>query len=208
MRVLLPAYRRLRRLWRGCARCGASRGCWGGPGRVYAGEVEGVDLLLLDAPHLYDREGGPYNLPGGDWPDNPQRFAALSWVAARIAREGCRGLAPQVLHAHDWQAGSCAGLSGLWRIGRGIGDDRAQHRLSGLGRCGMLDGAAPAARGVPSRSQLEYYGGLSSLKAGLVTADRITTVSPTYAAELMRPEFGMGLQGVIAARGRGRCRAS
>ena len=47
---------------------------------------------------------------------------------------------------------------------------------------------------------LEYYGGLSSLKAGLVTADRITTVSPTYAAELMRPEFGMGLQGVIAAR--------
>jgi starch synthase len=48
---------------------------------------------------------------------------------------------------------------------------------------------------------LEYYGGISSLKAGLVTADWITTVSPTYAAELMRPEFGMGLQGVIAARG-------
>jgi starch synthase len=49
---------------------------------------------------------------------------------------------------------------------------------------------------------LEYYGGLSSLKAGLITADRITTVSPTYAAELMRPEFGMGLQGVMAARAR------
>ena len=47
---------------------------------------------------------------------------------------------------------------------------------------------------------LEYYGGLSSLKAGLVTADAITTVSPTYAAELMRPEFGMGLEGVIATR--------
>ena len=47
---------------------------------------------------------------------------------------------------------------------------------------------------------LEYYGGISTLKAGLVTADRITTVSPTYAEELMRPEFGMGLEGVIAAR--------
>ena len=47
---------------------------------------------------------------------------------------------------------------------------------------------------------LEYYGGISTLKAGLVTADRITTVSPSYADELMRPEFGMGLQGVIAAR--------
>jgi len=47
---------------------------------------------------------------------------------------------------------------------------------------------------------LEYYGGLSSLKAAMVTADRITTVSPSYAAELMRPEFGMGLQGLIAAR--------
>ena len=78
---------------------------WGGPGRVLAGEVGGVPVLLLDAPHLYDREGGPYSGPIGDHPDNAVRFAALSWVAARIAREGLEGWKPDVLHAHDWQAG-------------------------------------------------------------------------------------------------------
>jgi starch synthase len=84
---------------------GGSGGGGGGGGGVLAGEVAGVSLLLLDAPHLYDREGGPYSGPAGDWQDNAQRFAALSWVAARIAREGLSdGWAPQILHVHDWQA--------------------------------------------------------------------------------------------------------
>ena len=201
MRVLMPAYRALR------ARAAAwpvvltEEELWGGAGRVLAGQVDGVNLLLLDAPHLYDREGGPYSGPAGDWSDNAQRFAALSWVAARIAREGLAdGWAPEVMHVHDWQAGFAPAYLAYGGSG-GVGTVMTIHNIA-------FQGWAPAALLGELRlpfeefhpGGLEYYGGLSSLKAGLVTVDRITTVSPTYAAELMRPEFGMGLQGVIAAR--------
>ncbi|MBD3765155.1 MAG: glycogen/starch synthase, partial [Rhodobacterales bacterium] len=106
MRVLMPAYRPLRALCAGWPEVWAEDDLWGGRGVVRAGRVDGTAMLLLDAPHLFDREGGPYNGPGGDWGDNPQRFAALSWAGAQIARAGLAdGWRPQVLHAHDWQAG-------------------------------------------------------------------------------------------------------
>lgn len=201
MRVLLPAYRGLRGRLAGMEEVWREPGLWGGEGVVFAGTVEGVPVLLLDAPHLFDREGGPYSGPGGDWPDNPQRFAALSWVAARIARAGIAGWKPDVLHAHDWQAGFAPAYLAYGGAG-GVGSVITVHNIAfqGWAAAGMVE-ALRLPREAFHPGQLEYYGGLSSLKAGLVTADRITTVSPTYAAELMRPEFGMGLQGVIAARG-------
>ena len=200
MRVLMPAYRALRARIADWPVVWVEEGLWGGRGEVRAGDVAGVQMLLLDAPHLYDREGGPYSGPGGDWPDNAQRFAALSWVGARIAREGLEGWNPQVMHVHDWQAGFAPAYLAYGGSG-GVGTVLTIHNIA-------FQGWAPAhALGnlrLPGEefhpAALEYYGGLSSLKAGLVTADRITTVSPTYAAELIRPEFGMGLQGVIAAR--------
>ena len=78
----------------------------GGPARLLGGKVAGLDLFVLDAPHLYDRPGSIYLGPDGkDWPDNPERFAALSWMAASIAAEGIGNWRPEVLHLHDWQAG-------------------------------------------------------------------------------------------------------
>ena len=200
MRVLLPCYRSLRGMAGDWAEVWVEEGLWGGTGRVLAGDVGGVSVLLLDAPHLYDREGGPYAGPGGDWADNPQRFAALSWVAARMAREGVEGWKPDVLHAHDWQAGLAPAYLAYYGSG-GCGSVMTVHNIAFQGWAPawiMADLRLPASQFYPGA--LEYYGGTSTLKAGLVTADRITTVSPTYAAELMRPEFGMGLQGVIAAR--------
>ena len=200
MRVLLPAYRSLRSRCAGWREVLVEENLWGGVGRVLAGEVAGTSVLLLDAPHLFDRDGGPYSGPGGDFADNAQRFAALSWVGARMAREGFGGWKPQVLHAHDWQAGLAPAYLAYGGTG-GVGSVLTIHNIAfqGWAPAAMLgDLRLPVAAFHPAA--LEYYGGLSSLKAGLVTADRITTVSPTYAAELMRPEFGMGLQGVIAAR--------
>ncbi|MFN4170488.1 MAG: glycogen synthase GlgA [Pseudorhodobacter sp.] len=201
MRVLMPAYRPLRAriadwpvLWR-------EADLFGGAAEVRGGEVAGTDVLLLDAPHLYDREGGPYSGPGGDWPDNPERFAALSWAAALIAEGALSdGWRPEVVHAHDWQAGLAPAY--IAYRGRGVPSVLTIHNVA-------FQGFAPADRLAALRlpadqfhsGALEYYGGISALKAGLVTADRITTVSPRYAEELMRPEFGMGLEGVIAARG-------
>jgi starch synthase len=199
MRVLLPAYRALRGQTAGWPVVWEEADLWGGTGRVLSGEVGAVPVLLLDAPHLYDREGGPYSGPGGEHPDNAIRFAALSWVAARIAREGLEGWKPDILHAHDWQAGFAPAY--LAYHGGGARSLITVHNIA-------FQGIAPAQMlgllRLPGHAfhpeALEYFGSLSSLKAGLVTADWITTVSPGYAAELMRPEFGMGLQGVIAAR--------
>ncbi len=202
MRVLMPAYRPLRGQAADWPEVFGEADLFGGPGRVLAGEAGGVPVLLLDAPHLYDRDGGPYSAPGGqDWGDNPQRFAALSWTAARIAREGLSdGWRPQVLHAHDWQAG----LAPAYLAYGGARDVGTVITVHNIAFQGWAPGGLLGALRLPSdqfhSGALEYYGGLSSLKAGLITADRITTVSPTYAEELTRPEFGMGLQGVIAAR--------
>ncbi|GGW22256.1 glycogen synthase [Gemmobacter lanyuensis] len=201
MRVLMPAYRALRPRLAEWPVVFVEEDLFGGPGRVCAGEVEGVSMLLLDAPHLFDREGGPYNTAGGDWPDNPQRFAALSWVAAKIARHGLGdGWRPQILHAHDWQAGFAPAYLAFGGP-RDVGTVITIHNIAfqGWAEATMVEALRlPAHEFHPAA--LEYYGGLSSLKAAMVTADRITTVSPSYAAELMRPEFGMGLQGLIAAR--------
>ncbi|MEO6300582.1 MAG: glycogen synthase GlgA [Paracoccaceae bacterium] len=201
MRVLMPAYRVLRPQLSGWREVWREEGLWGGEGVVYAGEVAGLQMLLLDAPHLYDRDGGPYGGPAGDWSDNAQRFAALSWVAARIAREGLTdGWSPDILHVHDWQAGFAPAYLAFGGSA-GVGSVMTIHNIA-------FQGWAPAAMLTELRlpadefhpAALEYYGGLSSLKAGLVMADRVTTVSPTYAAELLRPDYGMGMQGVIAER--------
>ena len=201
MRVLLPAYRPVRGRAAGWPVVWEEADLWGGPGRVLSGEVAGVPLLVLDAPHLYDREGGPYSGATGEHPDNAIRFAALSWIGARIAREGLEGWKPDILHAHDWQAG----LAPAYLAYHGNGGCRSIMTIHNIAFQGWAPAHMLGVLRLPSHAfhpeALEYYGGISSLKAGLVTADWITTVSPTYAAELMRPEFGMGLQGVIAARG-------
>jgi starch synthase len=201
MRVLLPAYRALRAQAKSWPVVFEEADLWGGPGRVLAGEVAGVSLLLLDAPHLYDREGGPYSSPIAEHPDNAIRFAALSWVGARIAREGLGDWKPDILHAHDWQAGYAPAYLAYHGSG-GVKSVITIHNIA-------FQGWAPAhmlgVLRLPGHAfhpeALEYYGGISSLKAALVTADWITTVSPSYAAEIMRSEFGMGLEGVLAARG-------
>ncbi len=201
MRVLLPAYRSLRANLQTMDEVWFEHNLFGGDARVMAGEVAGMQVMLLDAPHLYDREGGPYSGPGGDWFDNARRFAALSWVAAKIARDGIEGWKPNILHAHDWQAGFAPAYLNYGGTG-GVASVLTIHNIAFQGWASaqaLQDLRLPAEQFYPSA--LEYFGGLSSLKAGLVNADRVTTVSPNYAAELLRAEFGMGLEGVIAARG-------
>ncbi|MEO0402599.1 MAG: glycogen/starch synthase, partial [Pseudomonadota bacterium] len=105
MRTLLPAYPGLLDKADARKKLFVFADLMGGPARVMAGQAGGVDVLLLDAPHLFDRPGGPYGNPT-DFADNPVRFAALSYAAACIARDGLSdGWRPEVLHAHDWQAG-------------------------------------------------------------------------------------------------------
>jgi starch synthase len=174
---------------------------FGGPARVLRAAASGLDLLVLDAPHLFGRPGNPYTAPdGSDWPDNALRFAALGAVAARVARGGVAGFAPDVVHAHDWQA--ALALAYLkFSPGRHPGTVITVHNLAFQGlfpgemfpRLRLPD-AAFTMQGV------EFHGMVGYLKAGLACADRITTVSPSYAQEIKTPAYGMGLEGLLQAR--------
>ena len=106
--VLLPAYLGLLDRVQHPVVLAEVTNLFGGPARIVGAESGGLRLLLIDAPHLYARPGGPYLDPAGnDWPDNHLRFAALSWVAAGIATGTlplADGWRPDIVHLHDWQA--------------------------------------------------------------------------------------------------------
>lgn len=176
---------------------------FGATARVFAAKSEGCDLLLLDAPHLYDRTGGPYITSGGqDHEDNWARFAALSKVGAMVAEGAIEGYRPDILHAHDWQAALAPVYLAFSAARHRPKTVLTVHNLAFQGsypyevfpRLGLPD-AAWSLEGV------EYYGSVGFLKGGLHAADAVTTVSPTYAEEILTPEGGMGLDGLLRGRG-------
>jgi starch synthase len=173
----------------------------GGPIRLLGGSHAKLDLLVLDAPHLFARPGNPYVMPDGkDWPDNGVRFAALSRIAAEIGQGAIASFVPDIVHAHDWQAGLAPAYL-HYAGGPRPATVMTVHNLAYQGKFPheMLD-----TFGLPPQSftihGVEYYGTVSFLKAGLQFADRITTVSPTYAIEIQGDEAGMGLGGLLRER--------
>jgi starch synthase len=181
MRVLIPAYRGLAKALGRTRPVWSARDLFGGPARVLAGQAGGIPILLLEAAHLYDRPGGPYGNPA-DFPDNPERFAALSWVAAEIATSGLSdGWRPDLVHAHDWQAG----LAPAYLRYRGAATPTILtiHNIA-------FQGLAPADRlarlKLPareySREGFEYWGQISTLKAtGWGPGSRRTSGSGRFA---------------------------
>lgn len=170
----------------------------GGPTRLLSAKVAGLDLLVFEAPHLFDRPGSIYAGPDGkDWPDNPERYAALCQMAAKIAKGAVPGWQPDVIHAHDWQAGLIPEYLGDTRPGTILTiHNIAFHGTANVEKMKVLG----LERARFTQSGFEYWGKISALKAGLMAADRLTTVSPTYATELMTGDFGMGLDGVMRHR--------
>ena len=175
----------------------------GHPARLLKSEISGHPLLILDAPPLFARAGGLYADTGGaDWKDNWRRFAALGRAAADLASGAITGESFNILHAHDWQAGLApAYLRFAPGPGKAADSIITVHNIAFQGRFEQavfpLLGLPPQAYAIDG---VEYYGGVSFLKAGLTSADAITTVSPGYAREIQQPAFGMGLEGVIRAR--------
>ncbi len=201
VRVLIPACPALNDL--------AARGrtvtrfsnLFGGNAEVRATRSEGIDLLLLVAPHHYDRAGSIYLGPdGNDWPDNPVRFAALSLAAAEIASNGIKGWKPDIVNVHDWQTGLVPAYLG--QAGRATPPVvMTVHNIAFQGHADAdLLSKLKLGRELFTPDGIEFYGKINFLKAGLALSDKITTVSPTYAAELLTPEFGMGLDGLLRAR--------
>lgn len=203
MRTLLPGYRAVLQAQPDAVPVFDITDLFGGPAQIRHGTLGDTVLYILDAPHLYDRDGSLYIGPDGrDWSDNPQRFAALSLAAAMIATHGIEGWMPEVLHLHDWQAGlTPVYLRELGAAAR-VKTLMTIHNIAFQGCCSadLLNVLGLPQPGF-SPGGFEYWGQISALKAGIVGATKVSTVSPTYAAELMTPEFGMGMEGVLAARG-------
>lgn len=173
--------------------------------RLLAGKLDSQPLLVLDAPGLFHRDGGPYaDGSGRDWADNGRRFAAFARAAADIAAGIVKGRAFDLVHAHDWQAAMAPAYLrfALPEGGRRVPSVMTIHNMAFQGH---FPAALFAGLGLPARAWaidgVEYHGGVGFLKAGLEAASAITTVSPTYAREIRTAEFGMGLEGLIQNRG-------
>jgi starch synthase len=163
--------------------------------------LEKGDTLLIEAPELYDRDGSPYqDAEGADWPDNWLRFGVLSRVAALLASSASPlEWRPEILHCNDWPTALAPVY--LHFDGSRAASVMTVHNLAfqGLYDASLLGRLElpPAAFAIEG---LEFYGRLSYLKGGLVYADAITTVSPTYAREIQTEELGCGLDGVLRER--------
>jgi starch synthase len=171
-------------------------------GTVLRTAVDGVPVYLLDQFRLF-RRNGIYGEGGRDYPDNAERFGWFS-AAALEALSGL-DLRPQILHLHDWQTA----LAAVWLEVHAAGDPGRQRpatlcTIHNLAYQGRVDAGILPVLGLPSSlfhpEGLEFYGQVNLLKGGIVYADLVSTVSPTYAREIQTPSFGQGLDGVLATR--------
>ena len=179
----------------------------GGTARLLFGRLPaaGVEAYVIDAPGCYRRPGGPYaDANQHPYGDNHLRFALLGWTAAALAQGLDPYWSPTVLHAHDWHAGLAPAYLRAAQ--------QAHHRhfagsvftIHNLAYQGCFAGHHFQEIGLPAHfwgvEGVEFHGQLGFMKAGLYFADRITTVSPTYAREIQGPEQGCGLDGLLRTR--------
>lgn len=152
-----------------------------------------VTWWLLECAALFARPGSPYHdEQGAPHADNTWRFGCFSEVAARLALAGVNGWCPDLVHAHDWHAA----LALAW-LGETSTRPRTVLTIHNLAYQGCCEWSEFAALGLPPHWWQveigEFWGRFSFLKAGLMRADAVTTVSPTYAREIATPASGCGL---------------
>lgn len=175
--------------------------------RLWQGNVDGIDcpILLVEINGLFDRSGNPYQAADGtDWPDNGERFALFSQVVVDVAmdRLGLRWQ-PNVVHCNDWQTGL---VPALLSHESAAGKERpgTVFTIHNLSYGGHFPYALFEGLGLPSAwwhfTGIEFYGVMSMLKAGIVFADHVTTVSPSYADEICTQDYGFGLHGALQQR--------
>lgn len=172
-------------------------------GEVWGLDTEsGLTMYFVDQPEFYQRST-LYHRDGVDYPDNAERFVFFSKAAAHLAFQ--LPWKPEVLHAHDWQAGLAAlfvhhqkRLPG-WGSGPGV-----CMTIHNLAYQGVYPAGQFALTNLPweyfQPAGAEFYGQINCLKAGIVYSDRLTTVSPRYAREIATEEYGCGLDGLLRSR--------
>jgi starch synthase len=169
---------------------------------IYDGRLSSqVDLALIDVPSLFDRPG-VYGERSEDYPDNPLRFAVLSRAAAELARQRFGDGSPfDIVHANDWPTA----LVPKYLKDLGIATP-VVLTIHNVAHQGVFPKDVLPKLGLGwedfTVNGIEFYGSINLLKQGVISADLVTTVSPTYAREIQTPEHGHRLDGVLRAKGR------
>jgi starch synthase len=180
--------------------------------RLYKSKLPGSDvpIYFVEAPEYFDRDDGYHGkslyqqvMPGGykaDYPDNAERFTFF--CRAVLEAIPAIGFIPDVVHANDWQTGLIpAYLAELYRQRPGWGRIRSLYTIHNIAYQGMFPRTVMKLTGLPgwmfNPKQLEFHGQFNFMKAALVFADAVNTVSPTYAREIQTPEYGCGLDGLL-----------
>jgi starch synthase len=160
-----------------------------------------VIVWLVDCPAVFDRPGGPYtDNHGQPWDDIALRFAILCHAAVDIALNNLQlNWQPDVVHCNDWQSGLVPALLSLHSK-----RPATVFTIHNLAYQGIFKQQTFTDLHLPIElwhmDGLEYYGQLSFMKGGLAYADKITTVSPNYAREILEPEFSFGFDGLLKQR--------
>ena len=172
----------------------------------YRGLAPKPGLYLVDLPWAFDRDGGPYlDAHGQDWPDNLERFVLFSQRVAERALLGGFDL----VHVHDWQAAAVVACLDQLAARHNLRRPPVVltvHNLAFQGQQGF-DQLHTARRNLMGLGDhyygsdwFEYFGHFNLLKGALLNAEAVTTVSETYAGEILTPQFGCGLEGILNYR--------
>jgi len=197
--VILPLYRAVREKFPGLALRMENR-----PGllSVWEDRAGSVPIYFIGNNAFFDRDHF-YGTTAGDDRDNGERFAFFS----RAALEALRRLdfKPDIVHAHDWQAATAlAYLKFVYQRDPFFLGTKSVFTIHNLAFQGQFDPSILGRVGLPARlfcpGDLEFFGRVNFLKAGILYADGVTTVSPRYAQEIQTPEFGCGLEGLLHSR--------
>jgi starch synthase len=165
-----------------------------------------VDLVVVDAPGLFDR-AGVYGERGEDYPDNALRFAVLSRAAAELVRQRVAGgRAVDIVHCNDWATALVPTyVRALAKDVPALAAVRTVLTIHNVAHQGVFPKDILPSLGIGWEAftvdGVEFYGGINLLKQGVLTADALTTVSPTYAREIQSPKYGGGLDGVLRGHG-------
>lgn len=199
--LVLPLYRQIREHFK-LADTGQRVNVPLGNGRVACRILShGPFVHFLECDEFFDRDG-LYGTPGGDYPDNAARFIFF----ARAALEACIALRlePDVIHCNDWQTGLIPLYMRTLYQGGPLSKTVTLMTIHNLGYQGLFDVSHFTLTGLPAEwftpEGIEFYGKINFLKAGLIASDVITTVSNTYAKEILTPEYGYGLDGLLRKR--------
>ncbi len=202
-RVILPAYRGVQQKLGPTTILGTLQ-LRGTTCNVLGGELvsgnQGLPVLLVDIPALFDRPGNPYeDLSGHPFEDNAWRFGCFGEAVAQIASGALGIFKPDVVNLHDWQSALAAP-----RLSTQTPRPRIVFTIHNLAYQGQFGRREFDALGLPAAwwqpDFLEFWGGFSFMKGGLNFSDAITTVSPTYAEEIQTAAFGCALDGVLRQR--------